>query len=632
MSSLNKLLWFFPKSFVHNKLKDGQSRQALKIEIEYANLVRLRSFLYILGSFIIFLLIVDLLFGSIWDVDTLKRFIIMDIILLFYILIVLLIFHIKYPIIKGQINLAHLVILKISLIVCMSWASFISANEINSSNGLPSFVICCFALSTFFLLSSELLAVIFISGTISLWIGLSFLGLEPTEIVSKYFPTIFLVLIAFFISRVLYRNYINTFAANFELNKTNEHLDELVKQRMQELSEINTRLEFEIKERLNYENRLRKEKQKVEEADKLKSAFLANMSHEIRTPLNGIVGFSDLLGREELSDEKRDRYITVIKSNSNQLIQLIDDFIDISMIESNQLKFNYGQINIHDIFDTTKSFYKNNPKALEAKDVKFISEIHNIDATLTFNSDKNRIQQVIYNLIGNAYKFTKKGYIKFSMRREETDLFIYVEDSGIGITKDKANVIFERFRQVDETPNKMYGGTGLGLSISKGIIQHLNGEIWLDTSYTNGARFCLSLPLLNDMEHTKPVDSLKIIGTLTNKKNIIIHSSEPVFLKYLKNIFITEKIIASSRLDISLKKYANKKFDLAIIDFGATKLKKEDLTGIKSLLKNDSDIMIIVNNTDQISYLKNEGCKYIYPQPLNVVKLIREMQDSLTNK
>ncbi len=629
MYDLTKLFWFFPKDIVYLKLKDEQSRQALKEELEYTNLVRLRSVLYIIGGFVVFLLIIDVLLGNMWDDKTLKRFIIMDIIILIYVVIVQLMLQYKYPLIKGQLNKYHSVILKVSLIICMSWVSFVSANEINSSNGLPSFVIGCFALSTFFLLRSGIITLILLTALFSLWIGLIFLGLNPGEILTLYFPTIFLVFIAFFVSRFLYRNYINTFVANLELNKTNEHLDELVKQRTYELSETNSKLEFEIKERLNYEQRLRKEKRKVEEADQLKSAFLANMSHEIRTPLNGIVGFSDLLGRTNLSDEKRDRYITVIKSNSNQLIQLIDDIIDISMIESNQLKFNFSKICIQEIYTTIKDFYKNNPKARQTKEVEFISEIRNIDHNLTLTSDDNRILQVIHNLIGNAYKFTKKGHIKFSMRRDETDLFVCVEDTGIGITKDKAMVIFERFRQVDETPNKMYGGTGLGLSISKGIIQHLKGEIWLDSFYNTGARFCFSLPIINDPEQNEKVESLKIKGAITNRKDILIQSHDSTLQKYLKDIFITEKIMFGQKTDISLKKYAGKKFDLVIFAPHLDEIKNNAIKQLRPLLKHENALMTIAESPDVISKIKNDGCRFTYLQPLNIVKFIRDIQTIL---
>lgn len=189
MYSFSKLLWFFPKDFVYSKLKDEQSRQVFKTEIEYTNLIRLRSVLYILGGFVVFLLIIDLIVGDIWDNETLKRFIIMDIIMLFYVIIILILLYFRYPIIKGKIGKTHHTLFNVSLILTMSWVSFISANEINHSNGLPSFVIGCFGISTFFLLRSGFFTLILASGFMSLWLGLIFLGLKPIEIISSYFPT-----------------------------------------------------------------------------------------------------------------------------------------------------------------------------------------------------------------------------------------------------------------------------------------------------------------------------------------------------------------------------------------------------------------------------------------------------------
>lgn len=230
-------------------------------------------------------------------------------------------------------------------------------------------------------------------------------------------------------------------------------------------------------------------RQKAEESDKMKSAFLANMSHEIRTPLNAIVGFSNIIAEEEveLSAEERNDFLKLINTNSDLLLKLINDILDLSRIESGRMEFSFDEYNLSDLMNDVYQTHKFlMPEGVELK-------IEKPSEAVMLNTDKHRLTQVITNFINNASKFTKSGYIKigynYNPRRMAVE--IIVEDTGIGIPKEKQKAVFERFNKLDEFAQ----GTGLGLSICQVIIHRFGGEITLQSEENKGSRFTISLPL-----------------------------------------------------------------------------------------------------------------------------------------
>lgn len=238
------------------------------------------------------------------------------------------------------------------------------------------------------------------------------------------------------------------------------------------------------------EEALAEAKEKAENADRSKSAFLANMSHEIRTPLNAIVGFSDVIGStyDELSEEERADFVRLISINSEHLVRLIDDILDLSKIESNTIKFTYSNYSL-------KSIMKDIEKEQVVKNVPEI-EIKAIlpDDDIYITTDATRLKQVICNFINNARKFTEEGYIHFGfMVNPENDdsVCLFVEDTGEGIPQECQKEIFDRFYKV----NTFKQGTGLGLSICKTIVEHLQGSISVVSEVGRGSRFTVTLPL-----------------------------------------------------------------------------------------------------------------------------------------
>jgi|GEM_PF-2368125 len=234
-------------------------------------------------------------------------------------------------------------------------------------------------------------------------------------------------------------------------------------------------------------------KEKAESADRLKSAFLANMSHEIRTPMNSILGFSQLLKDKKDDREKLDRFIDIININGKQLISIIDDIIDFSKIEANQIEIAHYPFDVIKLLDLLyESFF--NQLRDEKRDINFTLTKPSV-IQLNIDSDEQRIQQILSNLINNAIKFTSKGKINFGCELKNNHLLFFVEDTGIGIPKDKKEMIFERFRQVEESYTRKYGGTGLGLTICKRLVNLLGGEIWVNSALGKGSSFYFTIPV-----------------------------------------------------------------------------------------------------------------------------------------
>ncbi len=232
-----------------------------------------------------------------------------------------------------------------------------------------------------------------------------------------------------------------------------------------------------------------KAKERAEESDRLKSAFLSNMSHEIRTPMNAIIGFSDLLESGEIPIGTKKNYIKLIQSNSLQLLSLIDDIIDIAKIEANQININKTEVSLHEVLNELYESFNNQTN----QDLELILHKHS-NKDLRIKTDKFRLQQILSNLLSNAFKFTDQGNIDFGYSIERNKLKFFVKDTGIGIPEEHQDIIFDRFRQVDFKNDRLYGGTGLGLSICKYIVELLGGKIWVNSKKEKGAAFYFTIP------------------------------------------------------------------------------------------------------------------------------------------
>lgn len=231
-------------------------------------------------------------------------------------------------------------------------------------------------------------------------------------------------------------------------------------------------------------------KYNAEEANQAKSRFIANISHEIRTPLNAVLGFSQLFANDqiELTAEERKQYAELIMTNGNMLLKLVDDVLDMSKIEAGKLKFNIGEHDVVALLNTAAKIAETNNKSADVE-IRFVTNLSH----LTIETDRERLLQVLANLTTNAKKCTEHGSITIALEKLPKDdmISISVSDTGCGIPKDKAEEVFERFRKLDSFRQ----GTGLGLSICRAFVEELGGKIWVDTTYTEGARFVFTHPI-----------------------------------------------------------------------------------------------------------------------------------------
>lgn len=235
-----------------------------------------------------------------------------------------------------------------------------------------------------------------------------------------------------------------------------------------------------------FEKEIISERKKAQESDHLKSAFLANMSHEIRTPLNGIIGFTEILQDIDfdISEAEKKQYLEIISNNSQVLLHLVNDIIDLSKIETGQLQIN---LQVHHLKDLLAKVIDNFKNQIENKGLKFICD--QLDEDIVFKTDYTRLTQILTNLISNALKFTDEGYIKIGFEDNDDFIQFYLEDTGCGVSSEAQNIIFDRFAQGKPVRDQLLGGTGLGLSITKGLVHLLGGSIWIESKEDMGSTF-----------------------------------------------------------------------------------------------------------------------------------------------
>jgi CheY-like chemotaxis protein/nitrogen-specific signal transduction histidine kinase len=369
---------------------------------------------------------------------------------------------------------------------------------------------------------------------------------------------------------------------------------------------------------------------KAEESDKLKSIFLANMSHEIRTPMNAIMGFSGLLGEPGLSDSEKTQYIDIIRSSGNRLIQLINDIIDLSKLEANQLSIKKGVCNIPEIFKNSFETFNQSELLQKKPGVKLLLSLHD-NKDLKLYSDCNRIQQVLDNLISNAIKYTENGTIEigYSLNQhgDEPVLEVFVRDPGVGIPKEMKEIIFERFRQVEE--GRFHEGAGLGLSISKGIIELLGGKIWVNSEREEGSTFYFSIPYnLTDTAKARIEKTIADLPDLVGK-NIIIAEDDLNSYIYLKIILegLNANIFHAENGLVLLKMVQENVPDLILLDIsmpemsGFEFLEKIKLKGLETKIIAQT-AFAMPNEREKCLAM---GCHGYISKPINKKNLLDEI-------
>ena len=393
---------------------------------------------------------------------------------------------------------------------------------------------------------------------------------------------------------------------NAELDKHRNELESLVSERTREL---------EIA------------KKRAEDADTLKSAFLANMSHEIRTPMNAIVGFAGLLNDPDITEEEKREFVGHIRTNSDSLLMLINDILDLSMIEANQITIRKEPFFLNELLDQIYSVHSlHNKKA--SLEITLNNSLRS--ENLRLNTDKLRLKQILTNFMSNACKFTDNGTVELGLTKKDDSLNFYVKDTGIGIAGKDIEHLFERFRKLGEDTTSLIRGAGLGLAISKRLAELLGGKIEVFSALGKGSLFTFTIPANIIISHHKisaPSAPLLFESIDWNGKNVLIVEDEETNYLYLKRIL--EKTNASvvwaeNGLAAIRHCESGNHFDIILMD-----VKMPEMNGIEALkiLKEKNPNQLVIAQTayarteDEIM-LRKEGFDDYISKPIRPADLL----------
>jgi PAS domain S-box-containing protein len=248
----------------------------------------------------------------------------------------------------------------------------------------------------------------------------------------------------------------------------------------------------DITKQVIYERELIIAKETAEESDRLKSRFLANMSHEIRTPMNGILGFTSILKSKTFSAQKENEFLDLIKLSGERMLNTINDIMTISEIEAGEMPINFSPMNVAKEIESIRANFLDEAVA---KGIQIVVNIKLTPKIEIIGTDSEKVNCVLTNLVKNAIKFTHFGSVEIgnTQKPDKNEMEFYVKDTGIGISADQMAIIFNRFRQADESTTRSYEGTGLGLAISKAYIEKLGGKIWVESELGKGSTFYFTI-------------------------------------------------------------------------------------------------------------------------------------------
>lgn len=383
---------------------------------------------------------------------------------------------------------------------------------------------------------------------------------------------------------------------------------------------------------------LEKAKAKAEESDQLKTAFLTNLSHEIRTPMNAIIGFSELLKSKEISEEEKNEYIEIINKSGGSLVSIIDDLIEMSKIDSNQITPNLNSVNIEDcvseIYNSVKITIPKNKK-IDFKLIKSEEPLpHNVF------TDVVKLKQVLINLLTNAIKFTNEGFItvSYNWSKKKNNIEFTIEDSGLGIEKTNQEFIFERFRRIDGDYSIKVGGLGLGLAITKAYVELLGGTISLKSEIGEGSKFKFTLPLMFDKREDIVLEKTETVkDTITSqvKDRIILIAEDDninylLFEKVMKNTSFTI-IRAKDGLEAVELFKLNPDINLVLMDIKMPKMSGyEALIKIKEINPNMPVIaQTAYSSSDEIEKIALAGFDAQITKPIDKEKLFEIITSNL---
>ena len=373
-----------------------------------------------------------------------------------------------------------------------------------------------------------------------------------------------------------------------DLKNAFNKLDDLVAERTGKLTKVNRQLIIST--------------EKAKESDRLKSAFLANMSHEIRTPMNGILGFAGLLKEPNLSGELQQNYIKIIEKSGDRMLNIINDIVSISKIESGLVDMNIKELNINSQQDYLYTFFK--PEADAKKIVFSFNSSLNLKQSI-IKTDQDKFMSIYTNLIKNALKYTEEGSIEFGYNKKDDFLEFYIKDTGIGIESDRQEAIFERFIQADIEDKMARQGAGLGLSITKAYVEMLGGKIWLESIKGIGSSFYFTIPYINEPvncdNNSSDVFERKIENSIKDFKILLVEDDETsALLMGLMLDEINSEILRAKNgfeaIDLCRK---NPDIDLVLMDIRMPEMDGYEAT--RKIRQFNKDVIIVAQTAHALS-------------------------------
>lgn len=401
------------------------------------------------------------------------------------------------------------------------------------------------------------------------------------------------------------------------------------------LEEKNHKIKAQNEEYKHLNEELIIAKNHAEESDKLKTSFLANMSHEIRTPMNGILGFAGLLKDPMLTGDEQKEYIDIIEKSGARMLNIINDIIDISKIESGLMKVKMTESNINDQIEYIYTFFK---PEVESKGMK-LSQIKSLTSTDSIiRTDREKVFAILINLVKNAIKYSNEGLIEFGYIKKGKFLEFFVSDTGIGIPKNRQKAVFERFIQADIDDKMAIQGAGLGLSISKAFVQMLGGKIWMESELGKGSTFYFTIPYNNKVDEN--------IGN----KNIVIDNEIVSHLKKLKiliaeddqisKLFINKVVQPFSKAILNVSNGAevvaacnnNPDIDLILMDIKMPIMDGYEAT--QEIRKFNKEVVILAQSayglSSDIQKAINAGCNDHISKPIDKHEFLTLLQKHFT--
>ena len=381
----------------------------------------------------------------------------------------------------------------------------------------------------------------------------------------------------------------------------------------------------DVTEKMQKEKELIVAKEHAEESERLKSAFLANMSHEIRTPMNGILGFADLLKDPEHDEDEQREYIQIIEKSGIRMLNIINDIIDISKIESGLMKTHINETNLNDQLHYIYTFFK--PEA-ETQGMTLIYNKPLPVKACIINTDREKVYAILTNLVKNAIKYSRKGTIEMGCINKGDVVEFFVSDSGIGIPKEKQKSIFERFIQADRKDDVPQQGVGLGLAISKAYAEMLGGSMWVESEEGKGSTFYFTirkqlLPEQKSEEETVAPDK----ETASKKLKIIVADDDETSTKLLSNYFRKsghQIIPVSTGLKAIESCRKNPDTDLVLMDIQMPEM--DGYRATKKIRQFNKDVIIIAQTAYGFSSDKKKamaaGCNDYIAKPIKKVELL----------